>query len=293
MAGDPANFNKKLLGPFAKFFLTKEQRMRKIEDETEKEILMLIDEGEEKGVIEESQREMITNIFEFDDLLASDVMTHRTEIEAIEISDDISQVVEKSIAAGYSRIPVYEDELDNIKGVMYIKDLLKYVGKSIPKTLTIADVMRKPCFFPETKRCGDLFNEMTEKHLQLVFVCDEYGGVSGIVTIEDLLEAIVGNMQDEYDNEVEEIEQVNETTYSLDGTTDIEEVADILGIEFPDGDYDTVGGFIMSELGRIPGEDESPVVEYEGYSFKVDTVDDRRIEKITAEKLTNDGSTKE
>ena len=290
MDGDPSNFNSKLLKPFAKFFLSKEQRMRKIEDETEKEILMLIDEGEEKGVIEESQREMITNIFEFDDMLASDVMTHRTEIEAIEINDEISQVVEKSITAGYSRIPVYEEELDNIKGVMYIKDLLKYVGKSIPKTLTIADVMRKAYFFPETKRCGDLFNEMTEKHLQLVFVCDEYGGVSGIVTVEDLLEAIVGNMQDEYDNEEEEIEQVNETTYSLDGTTDIEEVADILGVEFPDGDFDTIGGFIMSELGRIPGEDESPIIEYEGYSFRVDTVDDRRIEKITAERLSDGGA---
>lgn len=290
MDGDPANFNSKLLKPFAKFFLSKEQRMRKIEDETEKEILMLIDEGEEKGVIEESQREMITNIFEFDDMLASDVMTHRTEIEAIEINDEISQVVEKSITAGYSRIPVYEEELDNIKGVMYIKDLLKYVGKSIPKTLTIADVMRKAYFFPETKRCGDLFNEMTEKHLQLVFVCDEYGGVSGIVTVEDLLEAIVGNMQDEYDNEEEEIEQVNETTYTLDGTTDIEEVAEILGIELPNGDYDTIGGFIMAELGRIPGEDESPIIEYEGYSFRVDTVDDRRIEKITAERLSDGGA---
>ena len=290
MDGDPANFNSKLLKPFAKFFLSKEQRMRKIEDETEKEILMLIDEGEEKGVIEESQREMITNIFEFDDMLASDVMTHRTEIEAIEINDEISQVVEKSITAGYSRIPVYEEELDNIKGVMYIKDLLKYVGKSIPKTLTIADVMRKAYFFPETKRCGDLFNEMTEKHLQLVFVCDEYGGVSGIVTVEDLLEAIVGNMQDEYDNEEEEIEQVNETTYTLDGTTDIEEVAERLGIELPNGDYDTRGGFIMAELGRIPGEDESPIIEYEGYSFRVDTVDDRRIEKITAERLSDGGA---
>jgi putative hemolysin len=233
---------------------------------------------------------MITNIFEFDDMLASDVMTHRTEIEAIEINDEISQVVEKSITAGYSRIPVYEEELDNIKGVMYIKDLLKYVGKSIPKTLTIADVMRKAYFFPETKRCGDLFNEMTEKHLQLVFVCDEYGGVSGIVTVEDLLEAIVGNMQDEYDNEEEEIEQVNETTYTLDGTTDIEEVAEILGIELPNGDYDTIGGFIMAELGRIPSEDESPIIEYEGYSFRVDTVDDRRIEKITAERLSDGGA---
>ncbi len=255
------------------------------ENVTEEEILMLVDAGEEKGVIEESQKEMINNIFEFDDILASDVMTHRTDIEAVEITDDFSEVVEKSITAGYSRIPVYEEDLDNIKGVIYIKDLLKYVGKSIPKTLSISDIMRTPHFFPETKRCGDLFNEMTEKHLQLVFVCDEYGGISGIVTIEDLLESIVGNMQDEYDNEEEEIEQVSDTTYHLDGTSDIEEVEEILDIKFPEGDYDTVGGFIMSELGRIPGEDEKPIIEYAGYSFRVDEVDDRRIERIVAEKL--------
>ena len=220
---------------------------------------------------------MINNIFEFDDLLASDVMTHRTDVEAVEINDDFSDVVEKSITAGYSRIPVYEEELDNIKGVIYVKDLLKYIGKSIPKNLTIADIMRDAHFFPETKRCGDLFNVMSEKHLQLVFVCDEYGGISGIVTMEDLLESIVGNMQDEYDNEEEEIEQINDTTYHLDGTTDIKEV----------------GGFIMSELGRIPGEDENPIVEFSGYSFRVDEVDDRRIEQITAEKLPDTEKTEE
>ncbi|MBQ6816213.1 MAG: HlyC/CorC family transporter [Clostridia bacterium] len=252
---------------------------------TEEEILMLVDAGEEKGVIEESQKEMINNIFEFDDILASDVMTHRTDIEAVEINSDFDEVLEKSITAGYSRIPVYEEDLDNIKGVIYIKDLLKYVGKALPKSLKISGIMRKAYFFPETKRCGDLFNEMTEKHLQLVFVCDEYGGISGIVTIEDLLESIVGNMQDEYDNEEIEIEKVNETTYSLDGTSDIEEVEEILNVKFPEGDYDTIGGFIMSELGIIPAEDENPTVEYSGYSFKVDEVDDRRIERITAEKL--------
>ena len=263
------------------------------ENVTEEEILMIVDAGEEKGVIEESQKEMINNIFEFDDLLASDVMTHRTDVEAVEINDDFAEVVEKSITAGYSRIPVYEEDLDNIKGVIYIKDLLKYVGKSIPKSLGIADIMREAHFFPETKRCGDLFNVMSEKHLQLVFVCDEYGGISGIVTMEDLLESIVGNMQDEYDNEEEEIEQINDTTYHLDGTSDIREVEEILDIEFPDGDYDTVGGFIMSELGRIPGEDENPIVEFGGYSFRVDTVDDRRIEQITAEKLPETEETTE
>lgn len=255
------------------------------EEVTEEEIRMMVDAGEEKGVIEESQKEMINNIFEFDDILASDIMTHRTDIEAVEINDDFSDILQKSMNAGYSRIPVYEEDLDNIKGVVYVKDLLKYVGKSLPKTLKISDIMREAFFFPETKRCGDLFSEMTEKHLQLVFVCDEYGGVSGIVTMEDLLESIVGNMQDEYDNEEEEIEQVNETTFSLEGTSDIEEVEEILGVRFPEGEYDTIGGLIMSRLGRIPGKDEHPTIECSGYSFTVNQVDDRRIERITAEKL--------
>ncbi len=252
---------------------------------TEEEILMMVDAGEEKGVIEESQKEMINNIFEFDDIVASDVMTHRTDIVAVEITDNFAELLEKTLEAGYSRIPVYDEDLDNIKGIIYVKDLLPYVGKKIPAGVKIADLMRDALFVPETKRCGDLFGEMTEKHLQMVFVCDEYGGISGLVTIEDLLESIVGNMQDEYDNEEEEIAQVDESTFHIDGTTDIEELEELLSIKFPEGDFDTVGGFIMSELGRIPSEDEHPEVEYAGCRFTVDEVDERRIERITVEKL--------
>lgn len=255
------------------------------EEVTEEEIRMMVDAGEEKGVIEESQKEMINNIFEFDDIVAADVMTHRTDIEAVEITDDISDIIEKTLEAGYSRIPVYEEDLDNIKGIVYVKDLLKYVGKNVPKNFKISHIMREAFFFPESKKCRDLFNEMTEKHLQMVFVCDEYGGIAGIVTMEDLLESIVGNMQDEYDNEEDEIEQVNETTFSLDGTTDIEEVEEILDTKFPEGEYDTIGGLIMAELGRIPGEDENPTVELLGFRFTVEEVEERRITRITAERL--------
>ncbi len=260
---------------------------------TEEEIRMLVDAGEEKGVIEESQKEMINNIFEFDDIVAADVMTHRTDIEAIEIGDDLSEIIEMATKAGYSRIPVYEEELDNIKGIIYVKDLLKYVGRTIPKSVKISSLMRPAFFFPESKRCGDLFNEMTEQHLQMVFICDEYGGVAGIVTIEDLLEAIVGNMQDEYDNEEEEITQVNETTFNLDGTIDIEEVEELLDITLPRGEFDTLGGFIMSEIGRIPQEDEKPIIVYEGFSFTVEEVNERRIERIVAVRLPDEEATEE
>lgn len=252
---------------------------------TEEEIRMMVDAGEEKGVIEESQKEMINNIFEFDDIVASDVMTHRTELECVEINDSLETIVKVAMNEGYSRIPVYEDELDNIRGIIYVKDLLKYIGKQIPSSFKISKIMREAYFIPESKRCGDLFNEMTEKHLQMVIVSDEYGSTAGIVTIEDLLESIVGNMQDEYDNEEEEIEQVNEDLFNFDGMTDIEEVNETLGISLPEGEYDTLGGFIMSELGRIPQEDERPVIEAEGFTFMVEEMEERRIDRIRAERL--------
>ncbi len=257
---------------------------------TEEEIRMMVDAGEEKGVIEESQKEMINNIFEFDDIVAADVMTHRTDIEAVEINDKISDVIEKTATTGYSRLPVFEEELDNIKGIIYVKDLLPYVGKRVPSEVKIADLMRSAEFVPESKRCGDLFNEMTEKRLQMIFVCDEYGGIAGLVTIEDLLESIVGNMQDEYDNEDEEFEQVDETTYTFDGTTDTEELLEVFGIELPEGEYDTIGGYIMSELGRIPGEDEHPQVTYERLLFTVLEVDERRIERVKVELLPEEAT---
>ena len=260
---------------------------------TEEEIRMMVDAGEEKGVIEESQKEMINNIFEFDDIVAADVMTHRTDVNAVEITDSLSDILPLAIESGYSRIPVYEEDLDDVKGILFVKDLLKYVGKPMPKSFKLANILRPAYFFPESKRCGDLFNEMNEQRIQMAFICDEYGGVAGIVTIEDLLESIVGNMQDEYDNEEEEIEQVNETTFNLDGATDIEEIEEILDIEIPDGEYDTIAGFIMSELGRIPGEDEHPVIEFAGYTFTVEEVDERRIERVIAERMPETEETEE
>lgn len=252
---------------------------------TEEEIRMMVDAGEEKGVIEDSQKEMINNIFEFDDIVAADVMTHRSDLECVEISDSIDDILKIAMSEGYSRIPVYEDEVDNIKGIIYVKDLLKYIGKPVPQGFKISRVMREAFFIPESKRCDDLFNEMTEKHLQMVIVSDEYGSTAGIVTIEDLLESIVGNIQDEYDNEEEEIEQINENFFSFDGVTDIEEVNEALEITLPEGEYDTLGGFIMSELGRIPQEDEKPEITACGFRFTVEEMDERRIERISAERL--------
>lgn len=251
---------------------------------TEEEIRLMVDAGEEKGVIEESQKEMINNVFEFDDISAADVMTHRTDIEAVELEDSIEDVLKLSMEQGLSRIPVYREDLDDIVGILNVKDLLQFVGKPVPDT-PLEKYMRRAHFVPETKRCGDLFAEMTAQKLQMVIVSDEYGGTAGIVTIEDLIESIVGNIQDEYDNEEEELTRVNETTFHIDGTMDIEEVDEALDITLPEGEYDTIGGLIMNELGRIPGEDEHPAIEICGYRFTVQSIDERRIEDVLVEKL--------
>ena len=255
------------------------------EEVTEEEIRLMVDAGEENGVLEESQKEMINNIFEFDDAVVADVMTHRTDMEAVEKSASIEEAVKISVETGFSRIPVYEDELDNIVGILYIKDLLPYVGKAVPQGKKISRLMREVSFVPESKKCGDLFEEMTEKHIHMIIVSDEYGGVAGLVTIEDLIESIVGNIQDEYDKEEEEAVQLSENTFNIDGTADIEEVEETLHINFPEGEYDTIGGFIMSELGFIPTEEDNSVVEYGGFRFTVEEVDERRIERILAERM--------
>ena len=251
---------------------------------TEEEIRMMVDVGGEKGVIEDVQKEMINNIFEFDDLDAGDIMTHRTDMVAVEVGDDLSDVVDTAVSEGYSRIPVYEDDQDNIIGIVYVKDLLAYVGKKMPAK-SLRDIMRTPMYVPESKICGDLFKEMTEKRTQMAVVVDEYGGTAGIVTLEDIVEAIVGNIQDEYDDEDEEISKINETTFTIDGMTNLEEVAELTGTELPEGSYDTVAGFIIKELGLLPEEGKTYEVNYKNLKLTVLSVDERRIDKVRVEIL--------
>ena len=253
------------------------------ESVTEEEIRMMVDVGEEKGVIEDVQKEMINNIFEFDDIDAGDIMTHRTDMVAIEVDDPLEEVVQLSVEEGRSRIPVYDEDPDNIIGVIYIKDLLPYVGHQLPKETTMRSLMREPFYVPETKKCGDLFKEMTETHTQMAIVVDEYGGTAGLVTIEDLLESIVGNIQDEYDDEDDEIRKIDETTFTIDGTTFIDEVDELVGVSIPEGDYDTLAGFLISKLGFLPKDGEMNEVDYKNLHFTILNVEDRRIGKVRVE----------
>ncbi len=264
------------------------------EEVTEEEIMMMVDAGKETGVFEESQKEMIAGIFEFDDTTADEAMTHRTEVVALNVNSSVEDVINCSIEEGYSRIPVYKDDLDNIVGVVYVKDFLKYVGKSVGKEISIEKMMRPALYIPESIKLREVFAKLTEKRMQMAVVVDEYGGTAGIITMEDLLESIVGQMQDEYDDEEEEIAKVSDTVFTIDGTAELDEVAKLLEITIPeDVEYDTIGGFITGLLESIPEPDEHPEVEFDFVKFTVLSVEDRRIASIRAEKLPRPVETEE
>lgn len=260
------------------------KRFFKKESSTEEEIKQLVDEDE--GELAVSQREMINNIFEFDDLNAGDIMTHRTDIVAVEDTDSLYDVANAAIEEGCSRIPVYHEDLDNVLGIIYVKDLLKFVGTKISDSEKLTDYIREPLFVPETIPLGKLFARMTETRIQLAIVVDEYGGTAGLVTLEDIIEELVGEIEDEYDEEEQSIRKLDDKTYIIEGICDIEDAGEALGLEFPEGDYDTLAGFVISLLGFVPsGDTEKDTVEFGGIKFTVLKVEDRRIEEIKAEKL--------
>lgn len=263
------------------------RRFFKKESSTEEEIKQLVEGDEQVGELEKNQRDMINNIFEWDDLNAGDIMTHRTDIDAVDINDSIEDAVKISINEGRSRIPVYKEDLDDICGIIYVKDLLKFVGTKITEDDKIADYIRKPLFVPETIPCGKLFAQMTESRTMMAIVVDEYGGTAGLVTIEDVMECIVGNIRDEYDDEEEQVTQIDEKTFTFDGVSDIDDVSEVLDVEFPEGDYDTLAGFVINLLGFLPtgDSDEPEICTYENLTFTVLEVVDRRIEKIKVEKI--------
>lgn len=257
-----------------------------LEDEvTEEEIMQMVGEGEEKGVIEETEKDMIANILDFNDTAAGEIMTHRTDIAAVADDSDITQVVAVALERGCSRVPVYHEDVDSVVGICYVKDLLPYVGVTLPKAVSVTKLMRPAYFIPETKKCSQLFTEMTERKVQIAIVVDEYGGTAGLITLEDLMESIVGNIQDEYDNEEEEILQVSETEFTVDGTASIDEISDLTDTELPEGNYDTIGGLVTELLGYIPKEGEQPQVEVAGLSIKVLGVEDRRLSRLLIIKL--------
>lgn len=256
------------------------------ESATEENIRMMLDAGNEKGTIEESEKEMINNIFELDDRTVGEVMTHRMDITAVELSVPIAEAVDLAISDGYSRMPVYEETIDNIKGIIYAKDLLALIGEKDFSKRTVSDFLRSVSFIPESNSCREAFFEFQQKKIQIAVVVDEYGGTAGIVSMEDLIESVMGNIQDEYDDEEAEYSRIDEDNFDFEGTMLLDDVAEILGIEFPEElNYDTLGGFITDKLGRIPEENEHPVITYQNVEFTVVRTEEHRIEKVHAKIL--------
>ena len=257
---------------------------------TEEDIRELMDVGEESGAIEGIQKDMVNNVFEFDDITAAEIMTPRIDVAAVDVTDSLIEALRVAFDNGYSRLPVYEDDIDHIIGILYIKDLLPYVGRALPKNVTIRILLRDTLFVPDTKKCDELFEEMNAKHLQMAIVVDEYGGVAGIVTIEDLLESIVGNMQDEFDHEEEEITRLDEDSFEIDGALSVGELEELLDIELPAGDYDTLAGFLLDQLGHIPSDGEEATVQYEDITFTVKGMDDLRIDNVLVKRFPAEDS---
>lgn len=256
-------------------------------DVTEDQVRDLVDalasDDDEDG-IEENSAQMINNIFEFDNLTAADVMTHRTSIVGVDINTiTLDDLIYLALDMGFSRIPVYEDSVDKIIGIVIVKDLLCLVGKPDLTDFNISEFLRDVSFIPEACPCSDVFKTLTELKSGMAVVVDEYGGTAGIVTLEDIIEEVMGNIQDEYDDEKNDITRVDDNTYDVSGEADPETVFELFGIELPeDHEYETIAGFVTDKLGYIPegGELVPPAVEYEGVRLVVLQVEDRTIEKI-------------
>lgn len=242
---------------------------------TEEEIKMMVDVGEESGTIEQEEKELINNVFEFNDKTVADVMIHRTDIYAVDINSKITDILEVLDEYKYSRIPVYEEQIDDIKGILFVKDLLKFLKSN--KEIKIKDIMRKADFVPENKKINDLFRELQKNKQQMAIVLDEYGGTAGIVTMEDILEELVGNIFDEYDDIENEYEKIDDNTFRISGSVSIYDLKKILGINIEEGDYDTLSGYLIEKLDRIPLDGEKTIIETEAVTYKIDEYEDKRI----------------
>ncbi len=253
---------------------------------TEEEIRMMMEVGEEKGVIQDAEKEMIDNVFEFDDKRVSEIMTPRTDIIGIRADSQLKYVIGVMDKEKYTRIPVYKENIDNVVGILHVKDLIQFF-QSNEKEFNLAEIIRSPYFIPESKKIDELFAELKKYKVHLAVVIDEYGGTAGIVTMEDLVEEIVGNIFDEYDIEEKDIEYIDNNTFIFDGSISLDKAKETLNEDFPVDDFDTLGGFIIDLLGRIPEQEETPVVETENIIFKVVKMEGKRIEKIKAAKKLN------
>ena len=254
---------------------------------TEEEIRTIVEESSKTGSIDEEESEMIQNIFDFSDTTVDEIMTHRTEISALNLKSTRSQLIDFVQTEQYTRYPVYDSNIDHIVGTIHVKDLLKYLDKPDEK-FSLKSLMRDPYFVPESKKTAELFREMQKQKNHIAIVLDEYGGTAGIVTIEDLIEEIVGNISDEYDEDEESIKEIDENIYEIKGLTNIHEVEDRFDADLPVDEYDTLSGFILGQLGRFPEEGEAVEITYNDYLFEIIGIENKIITKVRVTKIEKD-----
>lgn len=254
------------------------RRLARIEatEDIEKEIQNLIDEGEERGLISEDEGEMIQGIFSFRDTIAREIMVPRTEVVCARFEEatlaDIIRLIEQS---GHSRIPIYQESVDNIIGILHAKDLLSYWGN---ETADFRNMVRPPYFIPETKKISEVLKDLRDKKSHMAIVIDEYGGTAGILTLEDIIEEIIGEVMDEYDAEEKLITDNEDGSITVDARLDVEELEDYIDVKLPDGKFESVGGFIISLLGRVPAVGEK--IEYQNIEMIIEDANNRKIEKV-------------
>jgi putative hemolysin len=260
-------------------------------DNVEEEIISMVNEGHEQGVLHETEAKMITNIFEFGDKEAKDIMTNRSNIVAVDKNTPLTIAMDNMLNEGKSRFPVYDENIDNIVGILHFRDAMRSYRFSENNNQPLGEIdglIRDAMFIPETKNIADLFRLMQKSKTQMVIVVDEYGQTMGLIAMEDILEEIVGNIMDEYDEEEEHIEETeNADEYIIEGVTRLEELEERFGISFGEQEFDTLNGFLISKMDRIPENDEEFSIDIDGFTFKILAVENRMIKSVLVRKLTN------
>ena len=256
---------------------------------TEDVVRSTLDQGQESGEIKEESKKMIASIFEFDDLLAYEIMTPRTDVFFFDLTDDKDEYWDELMELRYSRIPVSDGDPDNIVGILHIKDYLYTAAMKGFDNVDIRELLRPAYFVPETKNIDALFHELQKEKQHLAVLIDEYGGFSGIVSVEDIIEQIVGDIDDEFDEEDRVIEAISDNTYIVDGNVYLDDLSEEIGVDLESETSETIGGFIIDLTGEIPKENSRyKPINFANYIFTIQSVKDRRIEKIKIEILDND-----
>lgn len=263
------------------------RRLSRLEDteNIEKEIEQLIDEGEQRGLISQDEGEMIQGIFSFRDTIAREIMVPRTDVVYARAETEISEIIQLILQSGHSRIPIYQDNVDNIIGSLHAKDLLPYWGKG---DIGVSSIVRSPYFIPETKKISEVLKDLRGNKSHMAIVIDEYGGTAGILTLEDIIEEIIGEVMDEYDAEEKLIVEQEDGSITVNAKLDVEDLEDHLDMELPEGKFESVGGFVISLLGKVPSIGERAV--YKNIEMLVEAANNRKIEKLRIRRINPEGT---